>query len=74
MINIGISRIFTIGLGQVLAYIQDFNIIIEKSNNQVTTQFGIGRVTSVGKIHIRTPVGIATFYVMDADLPFLLYL
>ena len=75
MLDTSVSVILTAGIGQVTAYIRDFNATIEKQDyNQVTAQFGVGRVSSIGKIEVRTPAGPAIFHVMNADLPFLLCL
>src|SRR5450432_3776685 len=40
----------------------------------VNVQFGIGNTTSIGSIDLHTLIGIVQFYVMEADIPFLLCL
>jgi hypothetical protein len=41
---------------------------------EVNITFGIGKTSSMGIINVNTPIGMVTFHVVDADVPFLLCL
>ena len=72
MLNTGASKISTAGYGQAQAYMRDFNAEMDTSTaGKVTAQFGVGDARSVGKLDVITPIGQVTFYVMDAEIPFL---
>ena len=40
----------------------------------VNVQFGINLTVLIGLVIVKTPIGLVNFYIVKADIPFLLYL
>lgn len=75
MLDIGADFLFTAVYHQAQAYIRHFNTKIHISNNNdIQAQFGIGTTTSISFLTVDSPIGSIRFYVVKADIPFLLYL
>jgi hypothetical protein len=57
-----------------LAYKKTYPVTIDTTRaGQVKVQFGIGTISSIGSIVIKTPIGDIEFHIIQADTPFLLY-
>lgn len=75
MIDTGASKHSTAGYGQYQAYKRKIAIEIDDSKaGAIHVQFGIGSISSIGSIIIKTPIGLIEFHVVKADTPFLLCL
>ena len=77
MIDTGASKSSTAGWGQYLvykSYVDESASIDLSTAGTVKVQFGISSTSSVGSITVSTPVGTMEFYVVKADIPFLLCL
>jgi hypothetical protein len=75
VINTGASQKSTVGYNQFLNYGKIYPATIDTTRaGQVTVQFGIGGVSSIGSVIIQTSIGNMEFYIVQADTPFLLCL
>jgi len=65
----------TVNYRQYFAYRKTYNTIINiLKAGAINIQFGIGSTPSIGFIIVNTPVGNIEFYIVKADIPFLLCL
>src|SRR6266700_7874752 len=75
MINTGASKRSTAGYGQYLIYRETKNTVINTLKaGAINVQFGIGSTSSIGSITVNTLVGNIKFYIIKANIPFLLCL
>ena len=76
IIDTGASKFSTAGYPQFQA-LQRLNSSLQldtSTQGRVTVQFGIGTTSSLGSIHLQTPIGQVEFHIMTAKTPFLLSL
>lgn len=75
LIDIGAARRSTVGFKQYQAFQELFGNALDTTDKyKVDIRFGIGTTTTIGAIHVETPMGAVDFYVAHADTPFLLSL
>ncbi|RKF61289.1 hypothetical protein OnM2_043003, partial [Erysiphe neolycopersici] len=75
LIDTGAANRSTVGYNQYIAFKNLFDTPLDTSPQfKVDIRFGIGTTTTVGTIHVNTPMGIVDFYVSHSDTPFLLSL
>ena len=75
MIDTGASNKSTVGYGQYQAYNAIETLPVDlSSKGEVKIKFGIGSTSSIGSIHVNSPIGTVEFHVVYADTPFLLSL
>ena len=77
LVDTGASRVSTGGFGQFLAYQKDVDptaTLDTSSQDPRKITFGIGKTQAVGTLTIDTPIGVVTFHIVEADVPFLLCL
>ena len=75
MIDTGASYRSTAGDDQFLALQRIQRVSLDKSRaGEANVTFGIGSTTSLGTADVRTPLGVITFHIVPADVPFLLCL
>jgi len=75
MINTRALKRLIVGYRQYLAYRKTYNTVIDISKaGAINVQFGIGSTSSIGSITVNTPVSNVEFYIIKADIPFLLCL
>lgn len=75
MINTNISKHFTAGYGQFLAYIKnikDINIDVSKAS-AIYVQFGIDSISFMRSVLIQILIEHIKFYIVKTNTPFLLY-
>jgi len=77
MINIGASKKSIIGYGQYLVYRTTANNNTDIDTIQtgaVNVQFGIGLTALIRLVIVKTLISLVNFYIVKADIPFLLCL
>jgi thymidylate synthase len=75
MIDTGASERSTVGYDQYLAYTTIADAPMDKtSEGEVKIKFGIGSTSSIGSVHMNSPIGTIEFHIVQADTPFLLSL
>jgi hypothetical protein len=76
MIDTGASQRSTVGYDQYLAYTTTIaDAPMDKTTEgDINIKFGIGSTSSIGSVHVCSPVGTVEFHIIDADTPFLLSL
>lgn len=74
LIDTGAAKHSTCGYGQFLALQSIIPLKLDTQALRHGFRFGIGNITSLGTTEIPLPLGNVTFYVVQADTPFLLSL
>ena len=74
LIDTGAAKHSTCGYGQFLALQSIVTTPLDKKAPCHGFRFGIGNTTSRGAANVPLPIGNVTFYVIEADTPFLLSL
>ena len=74
MVDTGAARISTAGKRQYQAYIKTFGPTSLNTAELVSVRFGISNISSIRSIKVEIPIRTATFYIVEADTPFLLCL
>jgi hypothetical protein len=75
MIDTGAAKRSTVGYDQYLAYTTIADAPMDTaSKGEVSFKFGIGSASSIGSIHVNSPVGTVEFHIVPIDTPFLLSL
>ena len=77
IINTGASKKSTAGYRQYLTYkttIDDNMDINTTQTRAINVQFGIDSTALIKSVTVKTPIGLVNFYIIKADIPFLLCL
>ena len=74
LVDTGAATISTVGLGQAKVFMKEFGVQMDTNSPPTMAKFGKGKAISQGTLAVETPVGKMIFYVVDADIPFLLCL
>jgi hypothetical protein len=75
LIDTGAAKRSTAGKAQFVALQRHQQVKLDESRaGEASIQFGIGGTTSIGTADVQTPIGMITFHIVFADVPFLLCL
>jgi hypothetical protein len=70
LLDTGAEGASTVGKPQAEAYINEYGGTIDTSRaGEANVLFGLGQAISIGVLDIETPIGKATFHVVDTDPP-----